>query len=172
MTAVNKPELLIVPALALEVAHVTLDVMSWVVPPAKVATALNCWVLPSVIVELVGVTAIEVIFANAIVIVVEPLTVPDAAVIVAVPGETPVTNPVVLMLAIVESEVDQKALLVKSCVVPSLKVPVAAICKVLPCWNVGVVGPTVRVDSVGFTKNPLHPAPNASASATANPPSN
>ena len=161
-----------VPALGLEVAHVTLDVMSWVVPPAKVATALYCCVLPSVFVELVGVTAIEVIFASAIVIVVEPLTVPDAAVIVACPGETPVTNPVVLMLAIVESEVDQKALLVKSCVVPSLKVPVAAICKVLPCWNVGVVGPTVRVDSVGFTKNPLHPTANASATIAMSPFSN
>ena len=46
VTAVNNPVLAIVPALGLEVAHVTLDVMSCVVPPASVATALNCWVLP------------------------------------------------------------------------------------------------------------------------------
>lgn len=101
--------------------------------------------------------------------VVEPLTVPDAAVIVAVPGEAPVTKPVVVILAIVESEVDQKALFVRSCVVPSLKVPVAAICRVLPCWNVGVVGPTVRVDSVGFTKNPVHPMPIATMRSAIDP---
>ena len=72
------------------------------------------------VLEFVGFSAIEVTFAREIVTVVEPLIVPEAAVIVAVPVETPVTSPVVLILATVESEVDQNALLVKSLVEPSL----------------------------------------------------
>ena len=79
--------------------------------------------------------------------------------IVALPTATPVTNPVPLTLAIVESEEDQKAVVVSVFVEPSLKVPVAAICKVLPCWIVGVAGPTVRVERVGFTKKPVQPLP-------------
>jgi hypothetical protein len=84
-------------------------------------------------VEFCGVTAIEVIFPREIVTVVEPLTVPEAAVMVAIPVETPVTSPVLLTLAVAESDVDQKALPVNDFVEPSLKVPVAAICNVLPC---------------------------------------
>jgi hypothetical protein len=64
--------------------------------------------------------------------VVEPIVVPDSAVMVAVPGATPVTSPVVPTLAIVESEVDQNALFVNDFVEPSSKVPVADICNVLP----------------------------------------
>ena len=89
-------------------------------PSEVVAVALNCTVLPCVVLEFVGDIAIEVIFPSEIVTVVDPLIVPDAAVIVAVPVETPVTRPVVLILATVESEVDQNALLVKSFVEPSL----------------------------------------------------
>jgi len=54
------------------------------------------------------------------VIEVEPTVVPDSAVMVAVPGATPVTSPVVPTLAIVESEVDQKALFVRVLMEPSL----------------------------------------------------
>ena len=98
--------------------------------------------------------------------------VPDSAVIVAVPGATPVTSPVVPTLAIVESEVDQKALFVNALVEPSLKVPVAVICNVLPWTMLGVDGPTVKVDNVGFTKKPVHPIPDASARIMTNPLSN
>jgi hypothetical protein len=119
-TAVNKPLALIVPALLLEELHVALDVMSWVVPSDVVAVAVNCTVVPCGVLEFVGFNAIEVTCPSEIVTVVDPLIVPDAAVIVAVPVETPVTRPVVLILATVESEVDQNALLVKSFVEPSL----------------------------------------------------
>jgi hypothetical protein len=91
---------------------------------------------------------------------------------VVVPGATPVTSPVVPTLAIVESEVDQKAPFVNAFVEPSLKVPVAAICSVAPCWIVGVCGPTVKVDNVGFTKKPVHPIPDASARIMTSPLSN
>jgi len=63
VAAVNKPVLLIVPALVLEELQVALDVMFSVAPEA-VAVAVNCMVLPWVIVELVGVTAIEVMFPS------------------------------------------------------------------------------------------------------------
>ena len=42
-----------------------------------------------------GVTVIDCTFATVTVTVVEPLTVPDSAVIVALPGATPITNPAV-----------------------------------------------------------------------------
>lgn len=84
-----------------------------------VAVALNCTVVPSGVLELTGNNAIEVIFPREIVTVVEPLIVPDAAVIVAVPGATPVMRPVVFTLTIVESEVDQSALPVRDFVEPS-----------------------------------------------------
>lgn len=90
----------------------------------------------------------------------------------AVPGATPVTSPVVPTLAIVESEVDQKALFVRVLMEPSLKVPVAVICNVLPWTIVGVEGPTVRVDSVGFTKKPVQPIPDMRARNRMSPLSN
>lgn len=57
---------------------------------------------------------------------------------VAVPGATPVTSPVVPTLAMLASEVDQNALFVRVLMEPSLKVPVAVICSVAPCWIEGV----------------------------------
>jgi hypothetical protein len=52
-------------------------------------------------------------------------------------------------------------------------VPVANICTVLfvlPVWILGVAGPTVIDDSVGFTKNPRQLAPSAIIASTANAP--
>ena len=91
---------------------------------------------------------------------------------VAVPVATPVTRPVVPTLAIVEFEVDQKALFVSVLVEPSLKVPVAVICNVLPWTILGVEGPTVKVDRVGLTKKPVHPIPGINARITISPLSN
>jgi len=65
------------------------------------------------------------------VIVSEALTEPDVAVTVAVPFVIAFTTPV-LLTATVADEADQETLLVKFCVVPSLKVPVAVNCFVLP----------------------------------------
>lgn len=120
VTAVNKPLLSIVPALVFEEVQVALDVMSCFVPSDVVAVAVNCWVSPAFLVALVGATAIEVMFASETVTEVEPLMVPTAAVMVALPTEAPVTNPVLLTLATVESEVDQNALPVNDFVEPSL----------------------------------------------------
>ena len=64
VTAVNKPLLLIVPALVLEEAHVALFVMSSVVPFEVVATALSCAVPPTFILVVCGITAIDVMFPS------------------------------------------------------------------------------------------------------------
>ncbi len=81
----------------------------------------------------VGVTAIEIRFATVTVTEVEPLTVPDVAVMVAVPGATPVTTPDVLTVAVATSDVLHRTFVVSVFVLPSSKVPVAVICNVLPC---------------------------------------
>lgn len=73
-------------------------------------------------------------FASETVTTVEPLTVPTEALIVADPGATAVTSPTELTVALVGSELDQKAVEVSGLVaLPSLFVPLADICKVFPC---------------------------------------
>lgn len=130
-------------------------------PPCRVPVAVNCvWVL-GLRLEVAGVIRIEVSPATLIVAVVVPLIFAELAEIVAVPTDTPVSSPVVLMVAIVESEVLQSKFLAKVCVLPSLYVPVAIICRVVPACTVGVAGFTVIVVKVGLTKNPLQPAASA-----------
>ncbi len=91
--------------------------------------------------------------------VVEPLTVPEVAVMVipVVVFAMPLISPLLLTVTWVESELLQLSLLTPP-VVPSLKFPVATNCKVWPTWRLGVAGVTVRLVSVGFTKKPRHPA--------------
>jgi hypothetical protein len=62
----------------------------------------------------------EVSTAAVTVRVVEPLTVPDVAVIVELPVATPVANPPALTVAIEIVDELQAALLVRFCVVPLL----------------------------------------------------
>lgn len=81
---------------------------------------MNCCVLPAAIEGEAGVTEMEVNTAAVTVSVVEPLIVPDLAVIVADPCATPVAKPPLLIVAMVAAEELQVALLVKFCVVPLL----------------------------------------------------
>ena len=60
-----------------------------------------------------------------------PVTVPDAPVIVVCPGPTPFANPEPLIVATLGVPLLQKTLFSAFCD-PSLKVPTAAICIVLP----------------------------------------
>ncbi len=83
----------------------------------------------------------------------------EVAVMPAVPGVTPVTRPVLpLTDAILVADDDQVA--VTAPVLPSLKVPVAIICRVAPTLTkeLPLLAPTVIAVSVGFVKNPLQPA--------------
>jgi hypothetical protein len=79
--------------------------------------AVNCWLLPAATDAVVGVTEIEVNSGAVTVSFVEPLIVPDLAVIVALPWAMPVANPPLLTLATEVAEDVQVALLVRFCVV-------------------------------------------------------
>jgi hypothetical protein len=158
-TGVAKPVLTMVATAGLDDFQVTALVRSTVPPPLTVPIAVNCTVAPPAVVDgLVGVTAIETRLATVTVTVVVELTVPEAAVMVAVPGTTPVTRPVLLIVATLEFEVDQVTVDVIGPVLPSLKVPVATICCVVPAAIEGVDGVMVIPVSTGSTKNPLQPA--------------
>jgi len=81
---------------------------------------VNCWVVPGAIDAVLGVTAIETndgVTVKAAV----PLIDPELAVIVAVPGASPVANPVCLpTLATDSAEEVHVAEVVRFCVVPLL----------------------------------------------------
>src|SRR5437667_12707679 len=94
----------------------------------------------------VGVTAIEVRVAAVTVSVVLPETPPKVAVIVVVPAATDVARPcdppALLIVATAVLDELQVTWVVRSCVVLSLKVPVAVNCWVNPSGRPGLVGVT------------------------------
>ena len=111
--------------------HVTVFVMSWLVPSENVPVAVYCCCTPNGIVILSGVTAIElsvaVVTVNAAAF---DVTEPDVAVIIVVPAfisacAVPCVPIALLMVAIVVSEEFQVTVLVTSFVLPSAKVPFA-----------------------------------------------
>lgn len=93
--AVARPELSMVATPVL--LQVTNGVKSWDAPFDKVPVALNCWVVPTAMVGLAGVTAIEL--SAATVSVVDPEMLPEVAVIVVEPVVMAAASPVLLMFA-------------------------------------------------------------------------
>src|SRR6266700_3997680 len=103
----------------------------------------------------VGVTSIVDRVAAVTVSVVLPETPPKVAVIVVVPAATDVAKPceppALLIVATAAPDELQVTWVVRSCVVLSLKVPVAVNCRVVPFAMLGFVGVTaieVRVAAV------------------------
>lgn len=98
-------------------------------PLLKVPVAVNCCVLPAATDGAAGVTAIEVKTAAVTVSEAVPLILPEVAVIVAVPALMPFARPVCSPTVAVDvlDEV-QVAVVVRFCMEPSLKVPVAVYC--------------------------------------------
>jgi hypothetical protein len=90
--------------------------------------------------------------------VVDPLTPPDVAVMVTplLVFARPLIRPPLLTLTWLGTELVQLTPLTFP-VVPSLKFPVAIICKLLPICRLGVGGVTVRLLRVGLTKKPWQP---------------
>lgn len=159
-SVVTCPEITVATAVFDEV-HCAEVVRSTVPPLCKVPIAENwVWVF-GLRLDVAGVILIEVSPATLMVAVVVPLMLAELAVIVVVPTDTPASNPVVLTVATVESEVLQNMFFVSVLVLPSSYVPVAVICKVEPACTVGVTGSTVIVVKVGLTKNPWQPAASA-----------
>lgn len=82
--------------------------------------AVYCCICPCPIkLTFEGLTVIEDKFANVMFTLVDPLTMPDVAVMVAEPAVIPFTSPVLVTVAMLESEVVQSTLPVSVLVVPS-----------------------------------------------------
>lgn len=128
--------------------QVAIVVRSWVVESLNVPVAVNGSVewtamLIGAVEEDAGVIAIAVRVAALTVIVVEPVTEPSVAPIVVVPAATPVAmpgGPDVVMVAAAALELVQCTSSVMSCVVPSLKEPLADIVNSVSGAMMGVEG--------------------------------
>lgn len=95
-------------------------VTSYVVPSSKSPVAVN-WTVPwAATVAAAGVTLTEVRFPLLTVREAEPLMAPEAALIVALPGDFALANPVRLTLATFPLLVDQLAVLLRFRVEPLL----------------------------------------------------
>jgi hypothetical protein len=136
---------------------------------ARVPEAANCWVVPGAILSVDGDTAITV--TEEVVSVVDPVMVPDTAVMTAEPVVVAavITSPRLLTVAIPVSDELQVADDERFCFVRFEKVPVAVNCRVVPGAMLGFVGVIAIEDSVAggagvpFT---LSPPPHAVSSAT------
>src|SRR5579864_1257691 len=139
--ALAKPALLTVATDWLRELQVTEDVRSCLLPSLNVAVAVNCCAVPEGIEGLLGVTAIALRVGVTVSLVV-PVTEPELAIMFALPGATPVAKPAALTVAtVVDAEV-QVTEFVRSCLLPSLRVPVAVNCCVAPWVIEGVAGVT------------------------------
>lgn len=128
-------------------------------PSVKVPVAVNCCVVPSATEGMAGVTAIETTVAGVTVNTVFADTEPETALMVLEPVDTLVARPwlpdALLTVATRVAEDDQVTEVVRFCVLPSLKVPVAVIGSVVPSAIEGFAsviasetsagGPTVSV---------------------------
>jgi hypothetical protein len=134
--------LLIVATVADDELHCTVVVISWVLPSVKVPVAVNCCAVPRGTLGVAGVTAIETRAAGVTFTLVEPVMNKRRAVTRLLPTATLVTNPWPFTVATVGRCVVQVTEVVRSCVLPSSKVPVAVICSVVPNAKEGLVGVT------------------------------
>ena len=145
--------LLMVATVAVEELHTTVLVISCVLLSVKVPVAVNCFCVPIAIEGVAGVTAIDTNPARVTVSVVVPDTDPEVAVIVAVPVPTLVAKPwlpeVLLIVATEEAEEVHVTVVVRVCVLPSLKVPVAVNCCVVPSAIDPLAGVSARESKAG-----------------------
>jgi hypothetical protein len=108
---------------------------------------VNCCSNPRGTVGEAGVIAIDESVAFVTVRLVDPEIEPEVAVIVAVPAVRPLARPAVVMLAMLPATALQVTELVRFCVEPSLKVPVAVNCSVTPIGTEGLAGVTAIEES-------------------------
>ena len=109
-------------------------------PSLKVPLAVNCRLVPFSIRGLAGFTVIAVRCAVEIVSPVDPLTEPSAALIVVLPVATLDAKPCALMVAAEGVEELQSTLVLISCELESLKLPVAVYCFVVPTAMLELAG--------------------------------
>ncbi len=90
---VANPDAFNVAAAVLEELHVAVAVKSCVVLSENVPVARNCWLVPFAMLGLVGEIAIDTSVAGVTVRVVDPVTLPDDAVIIVLPTALPLACP-------------------------------------------------------------------------------
>jgi hypothetical protein len=135
-----------------------LCVRSCVVPSENVPIAVNCCVVPLAIVAVGGIMAIETSVAVVTVSMVEPFNDPDVAEIVAVPCPTLVANPEALIVTVAGVSEDQLAVFVSSSILPSVYVPVAVNCWIVPGASEGVDGVmAIETSDAAVTVNAVDP---------------
>jgi len=117
-------------------------------PSLNVPLAVYLSDVPFSILAPAGLTVIDTRWAVDTVSVVEPLTAPDAAVMVALPFATLVARPWLLIVATDADEDVQRTEVLMSCVLESLNVPVAANCLVVPTAMLELAGVTLIETSV------------------------
>jgi hypothetical protein len=148
-----------------DVDQLTVFVRSCVLPSVYVPVAVKPWVVPFAMLGVPGVTAMLTSVAAVTVSVVEPAISETGmvAVIVAVPTPAPFATPslpaALETVAIEPDDVDQLTVFVRSCVLPSVYVPVAVKRWVVPFAMLGVPGVTATLTSVAaVTVSVVEPA--------------
>jgi len=145
--AVTRPLTVIEATLVFDELQVTMPVTSCVLPSENVPVAVNCCKVPSGRDAFAGVTAIDVKVALVTVSTALDETLPEVAVMFATPGASPFASPgapFTLMPATEGLAEAHCTNVVRFCVVPSVKVPVAANWTVVPCAIDTVAGVTAR----------------------------
>lgn len=105
--------------------HKTKLVRSWVCPSANVPVAWKATPACGSMAMAAGVICIEISGEESTTIVESAVSVPSCAVMVAVPADCAVTVPALLTTATLDADEVQVTRLVITCVLPSLKVPMA-----------------------------------------------
>ena len=127
----TEPRLFMVAVTGLEEPQRTESVRSSVLLSLKVPVAVNCFVVPTAMLEFAGVTAIDTNVALFTLSEAVPVTEPEIALIVPDPVPTDVARPEALTVAVPGTD-EVHVTDVKSCVLPSSKVPTALNCWVVP----------------------------------------
>jgi hypothetical protein len=125
------PWAVMVAAAGFEDVQTTDALISWVDESLKVPVAVNCFVVPTAMLEFAGVIAIDTSVAPVTVSDAVPVTDADVAAIVVVPVPTLVASPAEFTVA-TEAEVEDQVAPTSSCVLPSSKLPMALNCCELP----------------------------------------
>lgn len=143
-------------------AHAAVAVRSIVLPSEKIPVATNCCAVPSAINGFAGLIVIVSNTAGVMVNVVLAVMFPELAAIVLVPAATAVATPwlplALLTLATVGALELHTTLCVTVCMVPSVKLPVAANGCVIPDGIEGMAGVNAKeTNCAGVTVNPVVP---------------
>jgi hypothetical protein len=148
-TPVARPVALIVAKFVALELHVTLFVISVVLPSEKIPLAVNDCVWPVAMEAVAGVMTIDANWAAVTVAVAEPFVDPIVAVMVELPADTPVTNPDEFTAAYAVLSEFHVTWLDTSCEVPSLYTPTAESCLLCPDAIENTAGVIVIDDSEG-----------------------